>query len=150
MNFTVTSELWLGLGAFLIFLEFFAPGLVSVFVGMGALTVAAGIYWEYLPSLTSQLLTWFFSSIVYLFTIRLLVLRFYPQNTNRSNVNEDEMVIGTVVTIAEDIPGKGIGRIFYSDSTWKARSKDSLSIAKGTKVKICGRENITYVVEKIK
>ena len=43
-------SLWLGSGIFLMAIEFLVPGLVMVFVGLGALTVALGMdlgYIEY-------------------------------------------------------------------------------------------------------
>ena len=55
-------SLWLGSGIFLMATEFLLPGLVMVFVGMGALTVALGMYFGYIDGNIQQFVTFFISS----------------------------------------------------------------------------------------
>ena len=140
---------WLILGVALMLSEFLLPGLVAVFVGMGALTVAALIHLGYVNPIVHQILVWFVSSLIYIFTLRLLVVRFYPSDRVKQTFEEDTDIIGSIVEVTQPIPPEDLGRIKHGDSTWNAKSRDGEAINTGEKVKIIGRENITWVVEKV-
>lgn len=141
-------EFWLGLGVALVLAEMLLPGLVSVFVGMGALTVAALLHYHYIDSIAVQFIAWFLSSIVYIFSLRVLAMKYYPTDTFKHTIDDDLSVVGTVVDVVETIPSGGMGRIAHSDSTWKAISGENEDIQAGEKVKVVGRDNITWLVEK--
>lgn len=128
--------------------EFLLPGLVVVFLGMGALTVALGIYLSMISSIPEQLITFFISSLVYLFTIRLVVLRFVPSDSRKANIDEDHEAIGERAVVSEEILESGDGRIEYAGSHWKATSEDGQKIDLGESVTIVGRDNITWIVKK--
>ena len=149
MDFVVASKAWLIAGLVLMFLEVLFPGLISVFIGLGAVTVAVLIHTGHISDVTEQLLVWFVSSIVYIFTLRAFFLRFFPQAHQKQLIDEDELIYGKIVSVVEDIPAEGVGRIAYSDSTWPAKSVDSKPLTKGSKVCIQGRENITYLVTEV-
>ena len=101
-------NLWLGSGIFLMATELLLPGLVMVFVGMGALTVAISMYFGYVDGYVHQLMIFFISSSIYLSTLRFLVLRFVPTDTQKENINEDDKVIGkrgdTVTVYSDQAP----------------------------------------------
>ncbi len=141
-------QFWLGLGIVLVLAEMLLPGLVSVFVGMGALTVAALIHYQYVDSIAGQFIAWFLSSIAYIFSLRLLAMKYYPTDTMKQKIDDDLLVIGSVVEVVEMIPSGGLGRIAHSDSTWKALSHEEGNIHAGEKVKVIGRDNITWLVER--
>lgn len=140
---------WLSFGAALVFAELLLPGLVSVFVGLGALTVAGLLHFGYIEHLSAQLTTWFVSSTVYIFSLRLLIMRFYPSDRSTQNIDEDEAMMGQVVPVVETISGAGAGRIRFGDSTWKAICKEGETFKAGERVQIVGRENISWVVTKV-
>ena len=142
-------SLWLGSGIFLMAIEFLVPGLVMVFVGLGALTVALGMHLGYIDEIVQQFITFFISSIIYLLTLRFLVLRFVPSVTRKENIDEDEEVIGSIVELVEDINSGEFGRVKHSGSSWQARAEGDQTILKGEQVKIIGRDNITWIVQKI-
>ena len=142
-------SLWLGSGIFLMATELLLPGLVMVFVGMGALTVALGMYFGYIDGNIQQFITFFISSIIYLLTLRFLVLRFVPTVTRKENIDEDEEVMGSIVEIVADINSGEFGRVEHSGSSWQARAEGDQTILKGEQVKIIGRDNITWIVQKI-
>ena len=142
-------SLWLGSGIFLMAIEFLVPGLVLVFVGLGALTVALGMHLGYIDEIVQQFITFFISSIIYLLTLRFLVLRFVPSVTRKENIDEDEEVIGSIVELVEDINSGEFGRVKHSGSSWQARAEGDQTILKGEQVKIIGRDNITWIVQKI-
>ena len=141
-------SLWLGSGIFLMAIEFLVPGLVLVFVGLGALTVALGMHLGYIDEIVQQFITFFISSIIYLLTLRFLVLRFIPSVTRKENIDEDEEVMGSIVEIVADINSGEFGRVEHSGSSWQARAEGNQTILKGEQVKIIGRDNITWIVQK--
>ncbi|MBL4579243.1 MAG: NfeD family protein [SAR324 cluster bacterium] len=142
-------SIWLGSGIFLMAIEFLVPGLVMVFVGLGALTVALGMQLGYIDEIPQQFTTFFISSIIYLLTLRFLVLRFVPSVTRKENIDEDEEVMGSIVEIVAEITSGEFGRVEHSGSSWQARAEGDQTILKGEQVKIIGRENITWIVQKI-
>jgi membrane protein implicated in regulation of membrane protease activity len=146
---SLAFSLWLSSGIFLTAIEFLVPGLVLVFVGLGALTVALGMHLGYIDEIVQQFITFFISSIIYLLTLRFLVLRFVPSVTRKENIDEDEEVIGSIVELVADINSGEFGRVEHSGSTWQARAEGDQTILKGEQVKIIGRDNITWIVQKI-
>ena len=142
-------SLWLGSGIFLMAIEFLVPGLVMVFVGLGSLTVVFGMHLGYIDGILQQFTTFFISSIIYLLTLRFLVLRFVPSVTRKANIDEDEEVMGSIVEIVAEITSGEFGRVEHSGSSWQARAEGDQTILKGEQVKIIGRENITWIVQKI-
>ena len=142
-------SLWLGSGIFLMAIEFLVPGLVLVFVGLGSLTVVFGMHFGYIDGILQQFITFFVSSIIYLLTLRFLVLRFVPTVTRKENIDEDEEVMGSIVEIVADINSGEFGRVEHSGSSWQARAEGDQTILKGEQVKIIGRDNITWIVQKI-
>jgi len=146
---SLAFSLWLSSGIFLTAIEFLVPGLVMVFVGLGALTVALGMHLGYIDEIVQQFITFFISSIIYLLTLRFLVLRFVPSVTRKENIDEDEEVMGSIVEIVADINSGEFGRVEHSGSSWQARAEGDQTVLKGEKVKIIGRDNITWIVQKI-
>ena len=142
-------SLWLGSGIFLMAVEFLVPGLVMVFVGLGSLTVVFGMHFGYIDGILQQFTTFFISSIIYLLTLRFLVLRFVPSVTRKANIDEDEEVMGSIVEIVAEITSGEFGRVEHSGSSWQARAEGDQTILKGEQVKIIGRDNITWIVQKI-
>ena len=146
---SLAFSLWLSSGIFFTAIEFLVPGLVMVFVGLGALTVALGMYLGYIDEIVQQFITFFISSIIYLLTLRFLVLRFFTSVTRKENIDEDEEVMGSIVEIVADINSGEFGRVEHSGSSWQARAEGDQTILKGEQVKIIGRDNITWIVQKI-
>jgi membrane protein implicated in regulation of membrane protease activity len=142
-------SLWLSSGIFLMAIEFIVPGLVMVFVGLGSLTVALFMQLGYIDVVIDQFITFFISSIFYLVTLRFLVIRFVPSESRKENIDEDKEVFGTIVEIIADIDPGELGRVEYSGSSWQVRAEKEQTFLKGEKVKIIGRDNITWIVQKI-
>ena len=146
---SLAFSLWLSSGIFLTAIEFLVPGLVMVFVGLGSLTVALGMHLGYIDGIIPQFITFFISSTFYLLTLRFLVLRFVPTDSRKDNIDEDEVVIGSIVELVVDIEPGELGRIEHSGSSWQARAEGEQAILAGEQVKIIGRDNITWIVQKI-
>ncbi len=144
-------KLWIALGGTLTLAEFLLPGLVSIFIGLGALTVALGLHLGYISTMTQQLFTWFSTSVLYVFTLRLLVIRLTPSDTKKVNISEDDAIIGQAVKVTKAIPPGGEGRIVHSGTSWAARTAAATqtTIVAGAHVKVVGRDNITWIVKQI-
>jgi len=140
---------WWFFAAILMLAELLLPGLVVIFVGLGAATVAGLMHYHYIDGLAQQFLVWFGSSLFYCFTLRFLVLRFYKSDKEKKSSHKDEFIFGQTAQVVDAIPENGMGRIYHADTTWQARSKDGSGIAKDEKVKLVGRDNITWIVEKV-
>ena len=141
---------WWILGFLLIILEFILPGLVVVFVGLGAITVAILKYWGIVDDIITQFLIWFISSIIYCFTLRILVVKMYPSDKKFHNIDEDNNIIGQAATVMNVSDNKGNFRIKHSYSTWNARTKDGCEVKEGEEVIIIGRDSLTILVKKKK
>lgn len=142
--------IWTLLGIFLIFTEFFIPGLVIAFFGVGALIAGLTTWIGLTGSLASQLFTFILASI-----LLLILLRKYLKETflGRSKAENDSrnfnIEIGKIVPVIEFIqPGEVGGKVRYQGSNWSASAEEP--IEPGESVKITGSENLTLLVEKIK
>lgn len=142
-------QFWLIFGSILVFGELILPGLVSVFVGLGALSVAVLLYLNWIDSIPAQLAAWFVSSTIYIFTIRILVVRFYPSDTEKQNIDEDQAMMGRTVDVIESISSARPGRVRFGESTWTAILKSEGEIRVGEKAVVVGRDNISWIVKKI-
>jgi len=149
MDLTVYGiGIWWIIGLVLVLAEFLLPGLVVVFLGLGAFLVAALAHFGIIKGLVPELVTWLVSSLFFLFTLRFVVIMYYPSDTKKQNVNEDDEVIGQVTILLEGISGSKKGRIRHSDSTWPVVSENGEDINAGEKVEIIGRDNLTWIVKK--
>jgi len=137
---------WIWFGVILMLAEFVLPGLVVVFVGLGAVTVAVLLYFGFIESLAAQFSIWFITSMVYTLSLRVLVVHFLPTDTSKKEIDEDVDMLGQTVTVAEPIGPGSPGRISHGDTTWPARAAEDESFAAGDSVIITARENITWVV----
>lgn len=118
------------------------------FVGLGAFTVFALKYFGIIDDFFLELLLWFTSSIIYCLTLRFFIIQFYHRKRVCLEVDEDKNILGKIVEVSEDVD-EIHGRIIDSDSTWPARSLEGF-FKKGEKVQIIKRDNLTWIVGKIK
>jgi len=140
--------IWWFIGLAFVLAEFMLPGLVAVFLGLGAFLVAALAHFGIINGVFQELVAWFISSLFFLFTLRFVVIMYYPSDTKTENVNEDDEVIGQITTLLEGISEDKKGRISHSDSTWPVISENGENIETGEEVEIVGRDNLTWIVKK--
>lgn len=147
MDGNILFNFWLIIGLVLMLGEFILPGLVVMFIGLGSLSVAGAMYHGYIDSLAEQLILFFSSSLIYLFTLRLLVLRFLPSDSRVDQIDEDKELVGETAVVIQVIEQDGFGRISHGGTTWQAKSENGMEIKKESQVIITKRENITFVVK---
>ncbi len=142
--------IWAITGIVLILTEFFIPGLVIIFFGIGSLfTALITFIIGNAFSLPLQLLAFTFTSI-----LSLLLLRKYMKKVFRGSLESENegtnfnIEIGKVIPVVEFIqPGEVGGKVKYQGTIWNAQS--DISVAPGESVKIVGSKNLTLFVKKI-
>lgn len=140
---------WLIAGGVLVLLEFFMPGLVVVFLGLGALLTGGVIYLGWIHNPFYILLCFLLASIAMLAKLRGLILRLYPSDIEKSETDEEALVVGQEAHAISHITAHDFsGRIRFAGTTWSARSVES-DIHQGATVEIVGRENIHYLVRRM-
>lgn len=147
---SISAELaWAIVGIIFIFIEFFIPGLVIAFFGVGALITALTTWIGISPTLPWQLLVFIVSSILLLVLLRRYVKRvFFGGEKGEVDVPNFIVEIGKVVPVVEYIqPGEVGGKVRYQGANWLARADEP--IPPGESVKIIGCDNITLLVKKV-
>lgn len=142
-----SAAVWLSVGIALIIAEFFLPGAISVFLGLGAILTAALTYLGALTTLHAQFLFWVFSSLVLILLLRSRITHWFPSLERYDPRPDEAEIVGRVVETLSDIrPGEKEGRVRFQGSAWAARSVDE-PIAAGQKARILGRDNLCLIVE---
>lgn len=146
---TISIEvIWLIAGIIFIFSEFFIPGLVVAFFGVGCFVTAITTWLKITASFPSQLLTFMISSLGLLFTLRRFVKPvFFGESQSASDNQFFNIEIGKTVPVVELIePDQLGGKVRYQGAPWSAKSEER--IAPGESAKIVGCDNLTLIVEK--
>lgn len=133
---------WLVLGLVLATAEMLLPGIFLIWLALAAF--ATGLITLILPvPVAAQLVMFALFSLLSVYVGR----RWLSQHPIRSDdplLNDRSgRMIGEIVTVVEAIEA-GTGRVKVGDSVWSARGPNA---AVGTKVKICGSEGSTLLIE---
>ena len=142
----MTAIYWLYAGVALLFFEIMTPGLVSLFFGLSALTVAL-IAWL-IPGLAQgwQWAAFSVFSILYIVLLRKSMKRVFSGDRMVSDNPRDEYT-GKLAVVTEPIAPNKPGRVEFNGTTWIAESGLELSI--GASVRIIGQKNLTFTVEAV-
>lgn len=144
---TTIITIWVVLGILFIAVEFFLPGLVTVFLGMGAFLTAIFVWLGIIESIKSSIIVWFTSSLIFAVFLRNLMKRYFPGESKKERLYEDSDAYGTVVEVVEQIfEDNDKGRIRFQGSSWPAMTETG-TIEKGKKAKLLYRDNLIWVVE---
>ncbi|MCW1884716.1 NfeD family protein [Luteolibacter flavescens] len=136
---------WLIAGVLLILAEFFAPGVVMVFFGAGAIATSVTTWLGLTPGLGSQAATFAITSLLLLFTLRRFVKKWFVGHSANGGGMADDDFTGREARVIAHLPGRGEdGLIEIKGSNWKARSE--APVATGETVIIERREGLTFHV----
>ncbi|SDS88229.1 hypothetical protein SAMN05216198_3042 [Halopseudomonas litoralis] len=118
---------WLLLGFALLISEFFVPGVIAVFFGLGALAVGVLTLTGVIESLAVQLFCFGAFSLVALFGLRRRCTRWLRGSVGgRSQTDLDDVgVLGNRVTVMTDFVG-GTGDVQLNGAKWDAESNEPL------------------------
>lgn len=139
----MTPMYWLYAGVALIILEVMTPGLVSLFFGLAALTVALIVWLVPL----GQAWQWiFFSvfSILYVLVLRKSMKKVFSGDREVSDNPSDEFS-GKLAVVVEAVAPNKPGRVEFCGTTWTAESEAEFPA--GASVRIRSKKNLTLKVE---
>lgn len=121
--------IWFIAGLALILAEFFVPGVILVFFGIGAWITALTTWLGWTDGSTSQLLTFAIGSIILLVVLRRWFRsRFfgYVGDSQNPEENIDEFAGKSVKVICDIAPNTDTGRVEFKGASWIARSDTSI------------------------
>jgi len=142
----MTAMYWLYAGVALILLEIMTPGLVSLFFGLAALTVAL-IVWL-MPTL-AQGWQWILFSVLSVLYIVLLRKSFKSVFDGTSKVSDDpeDGFTGKLALVTQPIAPNRPGRVELGGTTWTAEAESEFDV--GASVRVTGKKNLTLRVEAV-
>src|SRR5688572_24871646 len=100
------KTIWLLAGVILILMEFFAPGVILVFFGIGAIVTSLTTWLDLTPGLGSQMLVFGVSSAVLLFGLRRFVKGWFVGTSSNPDGGDDDF-IGREARVINALPGHG-------------------------------------------
>ncbi|MBN1663701.1 MAG: NfeD family protein [Deltaproteobacteria bacterium] len=138
--------LWFIVGLILLVSEFFVPGLVIFFFGVGAWVVALLCLLFDVP-LNLQLIIFIVSSIVLLVGLRKWMTKFFtgfksPSRT-QGNIDDDS---GGKAVVTKKITPEG-GKVEYHGVIWSADAAEI--IEEGEVVQVVKKDNLTLTVKRL-
>jgi membrane protein implicated in regulation of membrane protease activity len=142
----MTPLYWLYAGVALILLEVMTPGLVSLFFGLSALTVAL-VAWL-LPAMGQgwQWIAFSVFSVLYILLFRKTLKKVFSGDKEVPGRLSDEFA-GKLAVVVEEIAPNRPGRVEFNGSTWTAEAESEMP--KGASVRICGKKNLTLKVASV-
>ena len=93
----------------------------------------------------AQIIIFAIASALSLWLVRPAMLKWLHKNEDQRPSNADAL-IGREGRVSEDIPEDGHGRVAIDGDDWKAVSSNGQAIARGTKVRVIGRDSIIITV----
>ena len=87
-------------------------------------------------------------SLVSIFTVRPVALRWFHKN-DPNRVSNSDALLGREGFVKETIEAGGFGRVAIDGDVWKAKSVDDSAVETGSKVKVVNRESTIITVETI-
>ena len=136
--------IWFIVGVILIALEFFIPGAILSFLGMGAVIVAGLLYFKLITGFLQSFIAWFIISIILVLFLRSFLLKFMPSLKEKQETSEEEFAKGSLVEVLEDTSPFSPGRIRFRDTTWESYSDHQFK--KGDSAKIVRSQNNGWVI----
>jgi len=142
----MTPVYWLYFGVALILFEVMTPGLVSLFFGMAALTVAL-VAWL-APSLAQgwQWIGFSVFSVLYILLLRKSLKRVFSGDREVSERPGNEYV-GKLAVVTDPVAPNKPGRVEFDGTTWTAEA--DCELAAGAPVRIVSNKNLTFKVEAV-
>ncbi len=140
----MTPVYWLYLGVALILFEVMTPGLVSIFFGLAALTVALAVWFA--PGIGQgwQWIAFSAFSVLYIFLLRKSLKRIFSGDREVSGNPGDEY-IGKLAIVTVAVAPNKLGRVELGGTTWTAEANCELAV--GASVRIIDKNNLTFKIE---
>ncbi len=120
---------WLLLGLALLISEFFVPGLIALFFGVGALIVGLLTWLGIVDGLIAQLLIFSGISLAALLGLRRHCMNWFSGDSKHSDGADldDSGLLGARVLVASDF-ANGVGAVQLNGAKWDAESDEPLKV----------------------
>lgn len=143
----MSAYIWLIIGVVLVLAEFVAPGIVLIFFGAAALSVAALAAAGVTDSVAHQMGAFAFLSVIYLVALRDVFKRWMMGGTSDEaleGIDYDD-VAGQEVRVLTDFQA-GQGTVMLNGVKWNAQSGAELRA--GDRARVTGKNSLVLEVEK--
>jgi inner membrane protein len=145
------ATIWFLAGLALVLLEFAAPGVVLVFIGMGAWVAAAAVKLGLAESLGAQMAWFWASSVVLLAGLRRVFKSWFAgfatKRDTKSNLDE---FTGQEVVVIQAVRGQGRGLVEFKGANWSARrAGGAAEFEAGERARVAGVDGLCLVIEKL-
>lgn len=138
--------LWFLCGLVFLLSEFFIPGFVIFFFGVGAWIVALMLWLNVDISFTTQIFVFLISSVLSLVLFRRYGKKYYQAKVTRDDAQKFDDIRGEKAVVTSTIVPNGIdGKVEFHGTVWNAES--DVAVPKGTVVEIVERNNLTLKVK---
>ncbi|HCN31110.1 MAG TPA: hypothetical protein DIT64_20830 [Verrucomicrobiales bacterium] len=137
--------LWFLAGLVLVLLEFAAPGVIIVFIGMGAWAASLTTWLGWTPTLGGQMGVFSAASVVFLLGLRNLCKDWFMGMSKNGDAREtDEEFLNKEARVVTAITPDQPGKVEFKGAHWNARGIGALK--PGDSAVIVGREGLQLVV----
>jgi len=142
----MTAVCWLYAGVALMLIEVMTPGLVSLFFGLAALTLALIVWLA--PELAQgwQWILFSVLSVLYILLLRKSLKSVFSGSREISD-NPDDALTGKLAVVTQPIAPNRPGRVELGGTTWNAEAE--VELAAGASVRVTGKKNLTLRVEAV-
>ena len=143
--------IWFLVGLTLVLLEFAAPGVVLIFIGLGAWVTALAVKLGWASGSGPQMAWFATSSLVLLLGLRRLFKSWFTgfatQHDGRSNLDD---YIGSEVVVLTPIAGQTRGQVEFKGAHWSARAADGAdtTFATGERALITAVDGLCLLLKK--
>lgn len=137
-------QVWAAASVMCLLLELSSGSFYILCFAVGALLAAVGTVFCGIPM---QLLLFIVGTVVSLFTIRPLAMKYFHRG-GTDRVSNADAIIGRTGTVSQDIDAGGYGRVAIDGDDWKAETVNGEAISAGQRVRVVGRESLIIKVEK--
>jgi membrane protein implicated in regulation of membrane protease activity len=142
------SIAWFLVGVILLLLELALPSLILMFFGIGAWATAISCLSSTVETSTgAQFIIFTLVSTLCLILLRNRLKELFHGDQNVQLESAEDDFIGKIVLVTQEINAGAEGKVEIHGSNWKASSEET--IAKGTRVRVLEKDNLTVKVETI-
>ena len=138
------AVIWFLMGLVLLMSEFFLPGLIILFFGVGCWIASLALLFMPDMPLNIQLVIFLISSILSLALLRKYLKKWLGKSEKKDDSNLEEYVGKHCIAETDFVPGIG-GKVSFRGAQWEAHSNSE--IKKGDSLVIKAVESIHLIVE---
>lgn len=146
-----STTIWFLVGLILVLLEFAAPGVILVFIGLGAWVTALAVRLGWADTLDLQMMWFATSSVILLFALRRLFKGWFTgfSETRDTRSNLDEFT-GREVVVLSPIAAGTRGQVEFKGANWAARAAegDSSNFDPGERAVIMEVDGLCLLIKK--